>query len=230
MVSFHPAPTRAPDPHWEASASARGMRRLQVVPSGRLRRPSRDARSSPKRQRGARVLSSGQPRGRERRFEPPSAHTKDPPRSCYGCSPSVAPRRSALLPLLVERARVTHPVCRRVGPTSATRSPQEVVEEGLLAAAAVAGIAVTLVLVAAELLEYALRGLAIEAGLAATAGRGLTAAPRALAQERLVVFIPAVEGLGLALEDLVELTAIQPDAAARTARVHAHTRALHLDQ
>ena len=40
----------------------------------------------------------------------------------------------------------------------------------------------------------------------------------------------AVEGLGLALEDLVELTAIQPDAAARAARVHAHARALHLDQ
>ena len=88
----------------------------------------------------------------------------------------------------------------------------------------------TFVLAAAELLEYALGGLRIEAGLAATAGPGTTAAPRDLAQERLVVFIPAVEGLGLALEDLVELTAIQPDAAARATRVHAHARALHLDQ
>ena len=62
------------------------------------------------------------------------------------------------------------------------------------------------------------------------AARGATAAPRDLAQERLVVLIAAVEGLRLALENLVELTAIQPDAAARAARVHAHARALHLDQ
>jgi hypothetical protein len=112
-----------------------------------------------------------------------------------------------------------------------TPLPQEFVEEGLLAAPAVAGVTVTLLLVAAELLEDALGGLAIEPGLAATAAaRGATAAPSDLAQERLVVFIPAVEGLGLALEDLVELTAIQPDAAARAARVQADTRALHLDQ
>jgi hypothetical protein len=88
---------------------------------------------------------------------------------------------------------------------------------------------VLLLLVAAELLEDALGGLAIEARLAA-AGRGPIAGPRDLAQERLVVFIAAVEGLGLALEDLVELAAVQPDAAARAARVHAHARALHLDQ
>ena len=107
---------------------------------------------------------------------------------------------------------------------------QEVVEEGLLELAAVAAVAVFLVLVAAELLEDALGGLAIEAGLAPTAGLRSAAAPRDLAQERLVVLIPAVEGLRLALEDLVELTAIQPDAAARAARVDAHARALHLDQ
>ena len=69
----------------------------------------------------------------------------------------------------------------------------------------------TLVLVAAELLEDALGGLAIEAGLAATAALGATAAPRDLAHERLVVFIPAVENLGLALENLVELTAVELD-------------------